>query len=679
MSLGVSRPSARRECRETSPRSAPFLQPSGVPTLVRSTPESLSIRQNHGEMTGPSGDRSPRHGLRSRIRYHFDNLLARGTWATLLWLGAITLMVVLVSAALLAIFQVTFSGGQDTSFLEDFWQTLLRVMDPGTMASDVGWGRRILALGVTVFGILVAGTLIGVIAAGVEDRVESMRRGRSVVAESDHIVVLGDSRRLPILLYQLSLAKTVRGRGTIVVLAGRDPSELHEDVRRVSTARLGVRLVVRSGDPTRPADLEMTRLQDARTVIVLADDRGGDARAIKTVMAAGAMLGDFGDLPIIVELSDPILGQGLAQAWGANVHPIVPTQAITRTASFALRDRGLGQVLTRLTDLEGSDLHVVAEPELIGLSFGEVVSRYANARPLGRMVSNGRVELNPDPEVTFGTDDRLVVIADDARAMSPSTRSSHLSPSPPPHPSLSPGDTRAEEHLQVVGWNDLGAAMLDDWAQFAAKGSWAEVFYDPRVLGPEEINTPAGSDGPRIVLTPTTDLPVVPGSLSPDATTVLLLSYASQLRADDADSRTLLESASLRRHLGEQTGTVPRVITHLVEANNIPLSGTQALDDFVVSDAIGSQLIAQFAEQPERRPVLLEFYLPGGPEIRLIPAAKLGLTGAFQAGEIFDSVYQNGLIAIGWRLHGEEGDLVLNPHESSRVELGSDDDIVLIG
>jgi hypothetical protein len=47
---------------------------------------------------------------------------------------------------------------------------MLRVLRPGTMAGDVGWGRRILALAVTLFGLLVAGTLIGVIAAVVEDR-----------------------------------------------------------------------------------------------------------------------------------------------------------------------------------------------------------------------------------------------------------------------------------------------------------------------------------------------------------------------------------------------------------------------------------------------------------------------------------------------------------------------------
>ncbi len=132
-----------------------------------------------------------RIGLRDRARYRFDLLLSRGTWAVLLYLGCITLAVVIVSAAVLAISGVTFAGSEKSSLLEDFWQTMLRTMDPGTMAGDVGWGRRLLALLVTLFGILVAGTLIGLIASAVEQRVEEMQRGRSIVVESDHVVILG--------------------------------------------------------------------------------------------------------------------------------------------------------------------------------------------------------------------------------------------------------------------------------------------------------------------------------------------------------------------------------------------------------------------------------------------------------------------------------------------------------
>ncbi len=94
-----------------------------------------------GEHRRPSDDPGAGFGgVRHRLRYRFDNLLARGTSAVLIWLGVVTLLTVVLSSLLLAAAGVTFSGSNEDSFLEDFWQSLLRTMDPGTMAGDIGWG-----------------------------------------------------------------------------------------------------------------------------------------------------------------------------------------------------------------------------------------------------------------------------------------------------------------------------------------------------------------------------------------------------------------------------------------------------------------------------------------------------------------------------------------------------------
>ena len=218
--------------------------------------------------------------MRERVRYRFDNLLSHGTWVVLLWLGAVTLIAVLLAALALAAFGVGLSGSEDASFAEGFWQSLMRTMDPGTMADDVGWGRRIVALAVTTVGILIAGTLIGLIANGIEQRMTQMQRGRGVVVERGHTVVLGASDRLPIVIEQLVFANIGRKKteSAIVVLAEREPAELSETVRTVVHDTKGSRLVFRWGDPTRPAALSAVAISEARNVIVLADeDARGDA------------------------------------------------------------------------------------------------------------------------------------------------------------------------------------------------------------------------------------------------------------------------------------------------------------------------------------------------------------------------------------------------------------------
>ncbi len=116
-----------------------------------------------------------------------------------------------------------------------------------------------MALGVTVFGVLVLGTLIGVIASGVESRIDEMKRGRSAVVESDHLVVLGASSLLPVVVDQLLRANAGR-RIAVVVMADRDPAELQDEVRETVESTRGNRLVFRYGDPTKVGDLELLRL-----------------------------------------------------------------------------------------------------------------------------------------------------------------------------------------------------------------------------------------------------------------------------------------------------------------------------------------------------------------------------------------------------------------------------------
>jgi hypothetical protein len=615
------------------------------------------------------------------VRYRFDNLLARGTWPVLVWLGVITFAVVMAGALLLNLANVTLAGSQDGWWLEDFWQSLLRVLDTGTMAADVGWGRRLLALVITLFGVLVAGTLIGVIASGVEQRIDRMRTGRSVVIESDHLVVLGASERIPVLTQQLVLANESRRDSAIVFLADRDPTELNDAVGRIVADRLGSRLVFRSGDPRSPSDQQLVRLGRARSIIVLAADDGTDSRAVKTVLAVGAVLGGFGTVPIVVELHEQSVADNLLEACGGAVHPIIAAQAAARSAAFALRQRGLSQVIGELFDYRGADIHVRVDDDLAGRTFAEVIGRYAKARPIGRMRPDDTVELDPAPEVRFEAGDRLVLVADDARRLELATV---------PLPALPPTGERGsatveadigDERLLVIGWNRLGAELLAYWHTFAPADATVEIAYDPRLVDEDEFDIPQ-MDMARVVKTPAAKVAEL-GDLAhrePRPTTVIVLAYSDRLSITDADSRTLLDLMVLQRRLAAGEGAPPRVVVELLDVDNLDLARVSGADDYLVSQAIGSQFIAQLAEQPERRAVYRQLYAAGGSSIRLVSAERLGLVGAVSTTDVVATAYRAGVLALGWRRSSARGgELTLNPHESEHVVLAADDEIVVVG
>ena len=64
-----------------------------------------------------------------------------------------------------------------------------------------------------------------------------------MVIESDHIVLLGASDRLPVLVQQLSLAGTRHRRQTIVILADLDPAEIHAATRQALDPKGHTRVV----------------------------------------------------------------------------------------------------------------------------------------------------------------------------------------------------------------------------------------------------------------------------------------------------------------------------------------------------------------------------------------------------------------------------------------------------
>ena len=91
---------------------------------------------------------------------------------------------------------------------------------------------------VTLLGVLIGGSLIGLIVAAVDNRVEQLRRGRSLVVERDHTLVLGWSPRVFTLVGEIVLANENQSRGCIVILADHEKPDMEEELRtRVPTRR----------------------------------------------------------------------------------------------------------------------------------------------------------------------------------------------------------------------------------------------------------------------------------------------------------------------------------------------------------------------------------------------------------------------------------------------------------
>ncbi|MDQ4070883.1 MAG: hypothetical protein M3203_15645, partial [Actinomycetota bacterium] len=256
---------------------------------------------------------SARRSFRRRVRYKFDTILARGTIAVILWLGLITAAVVLVTGTLLSVLDIAVHGHQ-VGVIEGVWQNLLRSFEPAAMEADTGWPLRLQSLFVVLFGILVVSSLIGLIATGIERRVAELRKGRSEVLESGHILILGWSAKIFPVIAELVLAHKGRRDSVIVVLADHDKIEMEDDIRARVRHPGQTRIVVRSGDPSNPSDLAMVNPYEARSVIVLGNNHmDGDAQAIRSVLA---LMDDerFFNLRVVADCALPENADALREA-----------------------------------------------------------------------------------------------------------------------------------------------------------------------------------------------------------------------------------------------------------------------------------------------------------------------------------------------------------------------------
>jgi hypothetical protein len=224
---------------------------------------------------------------RQKIRYHFDNWMARGAVAQMAMLAALSLLMIVGTALVLA---VTGLAPDGPSFPMLVWMSLMRAMDAGAIGGDQGsWSFLFVDLGITMGGIFVLSTLIGVLNNTIGSVLDELRKGRSLVVERDHTVILGYTPKVPRLLLELAEANSNKPGACVVLLADRDKVEMDDEIREILAGRK-LKVVTRSGSPMSPADIEIANPGAARSVIVLAPEGDqsvaeADTSVLKSLLA----------------------------------------------------------------------------------------------------------------------------------------------------------------------------------------------------------------------------------------------------------------------------------------------------------------------------------------------------------------------------------------------------------
>ena len=168
-----------------------------------------------------------------RLRYGFDNAMSRGTPALIGILGIASLALIGIAALVMVILQIIPGGAQSPpDFVEGMWLSLMRTLDSGTMGGDEGRGFRIAMLVVTLGGIFIVSTLIGVLTSGIESQARRAAQGplarRRAGPHADPRLV---AQGLHDHLASWSSPTRTSTRPRIVILADKDKVEMEDEIR----------------------------------------------------------------------------------------------------------------------------------------------------------------------------------------------------------------------------------------------------------------------------------------------------------------------------------------------------------------------------------------------------------------------------------------------------------------
>jgi hypothetical protein len=624
--------------------------------------------------------------VKERLRYRIDNTLARGVGMVLLWLGVLTALFVVLVAVII---QITGIGPSDssTSLTEGVWLAITRSLDPGTFSGDEGDKFRFGMLAVTLIGIFLGATIIGIISSGIDTRLETLRRGRSAVVEVGHTLIIGRSDKLSVVISELVEAnRSERGRA-IVVLTADDPVEVTDEIRR-DVKDLGTsRLVVRSGTPTRVNDLARMNPEDAKSVIVLSpDDDTARAYLVKVVLGLNQLIPAGSATTIVAEAEDAEVADALSEVVGPRLNTVISSAIVARITAQVSRMSGLGAVYQELLDFDGDEMYIVPVPaRWVGASFGQLTLASSKATIIGLQRADGTVSLTVDSESIVMTGDQAIGIAEDDsvfvldRDPVPWAR-------PADHPVMGLELTR--ERTLIVGWSSNAQLIIKEVETHVSQGSELVILVDPDFHEAAEVEAELALSGVSrqsvsLKFGSTISRSVLADVLSSGAFDhVMLLCERSKFGLDEADARVLLTLMHVRALSPESTSNV---IAELADPNDVELGRRGDSSEFIVSMQLISLLMAQLSESPHLSHVFADMFDGVGAAVAMHPAERYVPLGETDFDSVIASARNWGVVAIGYRAAGPDGgsaalagDIRVNPPKSERITFKAGDMVVVL-
>jgi voltage-gated potassium channel Kch len=621
-----------------------------------------------------------------KMRYRFDNLMSKGPIALIGWLGILSIILVTAAAIILAITGFAQDDGESLTFIEAAWKSLMRTLDPGTMGGDTGWGFRITMLCVTLGGIFIVSTLIGVLASGISDKLDDLRKGHSFVVEKGHTLILGWSEKIFPIISELLIANENQKNPVIVILGHQDKVAMEDEIKSRIPDTKNTRVICRSGSTIDLNDLNIVNPHDSRSIIILAQDGSDpDISVIKTILALTNNPNRRKEpYHIVAEISDHKNKEVAEMIASGEVTLVHTEELISRVIAQSCRQSGLSVVYTELLDFDGDEIYFQEEPGLNGKTLKDAVMSYEDSAVIGIRFKDGSIKINPPMDTLISSGDKVVAISKDDDTIklngrsNPDINAGAISTGSPKKADL--------EHTLILGWNSKACNIARELDNYLAEGSTLTI-----VAEGDNVETQVNELRPTLSKQ---TIDHIPGNISDRSMLdslklerfnhIILLCYSDTMPEQEADSKSLITLLHLR-NIEEKTGHDFTIVSEMMDIRNKELAEVTEADDFIISNKLISLMLSQLSENKELKAVFDDLFDADGSEIYVKPVTdyiKPDTSVNFYT--LCESAANKGEIAIGYRLNefshnvNKAYGVVVNPKKSDMITFTDKDKLIVI-
>jgi ion channel POLLUX/CASTOR len=630
-----------------------------------------------------------RFSISQKIKYKFDEYMARGTGALIIGLAIITAIVILIAGVVLIAFGINQAGADSPLGIgEALWSGFMHTMDAGALGADSGWGFRIVMLIVTLGGIFILSTLIGVLSAGLEAKLEALRRGRSTVIESGHTAILGWNGQIFPIIEELILANENQRKSCIVVLADRDKPEMEEELAERIPARKRTKIVMRSGSASRPDDLGMANLAHAKSIIILSGEgQDPDAEVIKTALAVMKdRAKNGGNAPIIAEVNRPENIDPARIAAEGQICIVKVGELVSRIIAQSSRQLGLSSVYLELLDFEGDEMYFCADSSLYGKTYREIIFSFDDCTVMGIMGRDGKAELNPAQERRLENGEKVIVIAADDEVAKPVAAPLGGAKKNLIVESLGVADEKKPEHTLILCWNWKVPMIIAELDGYVAPGSSVSVACESETALDElqGLKETIGKQDIRLLKGNTADRKFLEGLRLANFDRIVVMSDQDADSVEAADAKSIVTLLHLRE-IAKRDRIELSIVSEILDIRNRELAEAAKANDFIVSDRLLSLMLAMLSENPALESVFEDLFDSGGSELYLKPVGLFVKCGAkLDFLTVAEAASRRGETAIGFSIAALSKDpdsgygIRVNPPKGMEIEFQPEDRIIVL-